>query len=245
MIAVVNDISFRYPFASLEIAVEKICLFLNICKRIQKEEITNIKEIKTGVIDMQREISPGCKLIQLVQGIKDREERTFFLGILTNRGTYQTAEGEKCEMGGEESYICMQAVNNFLLSLLSNRSFSKTTVEGISKGKTVLFRNISQDEHIEFYRKELGIRRYFANIKKHKPDRENFYGKGKVGSRMDLSDEEAQVLLNKAIYIKGRLYAKKGTSYYTFPNEGDVNYHGYRIDDIGEDVRRQIDKETW
>lgn len=52
--------------------------------------------------------------------------------------------------------------------------------------------------------------------------------------------------MNRAIYIKGRLYAKKGTSYYTFPTEGDVNYHGYHIDDdISEDVRRQIDKRIW
>lgn len=70
----------------------------------------------------------------------------------------------------------------------------------------------------------------------------NFYGKGKVGSRMDLDDEEAQELLNKAIYIKGRLYGKKNGAYYAFQKERDVYYHAYRADDLGEDKKNILDK---
>ena len=104
-------------------------------------------------------------------------------------------------------------------------------------------RNISKDEHIEYYRRELGLRRFCANDKKHKSDRENYYGKGKVGSRMDLPDKEAQELLNKAIYIKGRLYAKKDDRYYAFQNEQDIIYHGYRADDLRDDIKKTLDKE--
>ena len=60
---------------------------------------------------------------------------------------------------------------------------------------------------------------------------------------MDLHDEEAQELLNKAIEIKERLYAKKNGHYYAFQNERDIDYHGYRADDLGEDVKRQLDRE--
>ena len=67
MIAVINDVSFLYPFATIESAVENMHRFLDICKRIEKDEITNINEIKTGLIDSQMEIGPGYKLIQLVQ----------------------------------------------------------------------------------------------------------------------------------------------------------------------------------
>lgn len=42
---------------------------------------------------------------------------------------------------------------------------------------------------------------------------------------------------------KGRLYAKKNGHYYAFQHEGDVNYHGYRADDVGEDIKYQLDKE--
>lgn len=108
--------------------------------------------------------------------------------------------------------------------------------------KKVELRNLSLNEHIDYYREELGLRRYIANDKKHKYDRENPYGKGKVGSRMDLLDEEAQDLLNKAIEIKGRLYAKKDGYYYAFQRERDIDYHGYRADDLGDDIKRQLDK---
>ena len=60
---------------------------------------------------------------------------------------------------------------------------------------------------------------------------------------MDLYDEEAQELLNRAVKIKGRLYAKKNGNYYAFQNERDIDYHGYRADDLGEDIKRQLDRE--
>lgn len=89
MIAVINDVSFQYPFATKELAVQYMHQFLDICKRIQKDEITNIKKIRTGLVDSQTYIGPDYKLIQLIQEFKGREERSLLLGILTNRGTYQ------------------------------------------------------------------------------------------------------------------------------------------------------------
>ena len=243
MIAVVNDVSFRYPFVTVDLAIESMHHFLDICKRIEKDEITNIHEIKTAVIDSQAEIGPGYKLIQLIQEFKGREERSLLLSILTNRGTYRECEGSVCRIDRKESAICSLGIGNILISLLSDSLFSMPIVIGVIEGEKVEIRNVSKDEHIDYYRKELGVRRYIANEKKHKFDRENSYGKGKIGSRMDLQGEEAQKLLNKAIYIKGRLYAKKNGHYYAFQNERDVDFHGYRADDLGEDVKRQLDKE--
>lgn len=242
MIAVINDISFQYPYATVELAVESMNQFLNICKRIEKGEITNVQEIKTGVVDTQIDIVPNYKLVQLIQVFKGREERSLLISLLTNKGTYKQEEGSVCRIDDKESSICAYGISNFLISLLSNPIFSLPTVEGIVDKKKVQLRNLSKDEHIEHYRNELGIRRYIANDKKHKFDRENSYGKGKIASRMDLHDKEAQELLNKAIDIKGRLYAKENGYYYAFQNERDVDYHGYRVDDLGEDIRRQLDK---
>lgn len=242
MIAVINDVSFQYPYATKELAVQMVHGFLDICRRIQKDEITNISEIKTGVIDTQMEISPNYKLIQLIQEFKEREERSMLLSILTNRGTYKEEKSDASKIDGKISWICVQARDNFLISLLSADIFSKPILICVTEGEKLKLRNLSKTEHIEWYRKELGIRRYVANDKKHKYDRENYYGKGKVGSRMDLCDEEAQALLNKALYIKGRLYAKKNGHYYAFQKERDVSYHGYRADDLNDDIKRQLDK---
>lgn len=46
IIAVINDISFQYPFASREQAKEAVHRFIDICKRIKKDEMTNVHEIK-------------------------------------------------------------------------------------------------------------------------------------------------------------------------------------------------------
>lgn len=241
MIAVINDVSFRYPYDTAELAIQNMHQFLDICKRIEKDDITNIKEIRTGLIDTQIDISPRYKLIQLIQEFRNREERSFLISILTNRGTYQEPECEVCKIDNKESTICIQGIDNFLISLLSNKVFSMPIIQGIIGEKVVDLRNLSTNQHIEHYRIELGIRRYIANDKKHKFDRENAYGKGKIGSRMDLLDEEAQILLNKAIYIKGNLYAKRNGYYYAFQKERDVNYHGYRVEDLSEDIKSRLD----
>ena len=91
----------------------------------------------------------------------------------------------------------------------------------------------------------LGIRRYESNAGKHKASRPNAYGKGRVASPMDLSDQEAQELLNRAIPIKGRLYARKGKHNYTFPNTRDNIYHGYIVDELGDDILRELNRGAW
>lgn len=242
MVAVINDISFQYPFATRELAIEYVHKFLHICKRIKKEEVTNVDEIKTGVIDTQSEISPDYKLIQLLQDFQTREERTFLLGLLTNQGTYHSERGIPCYIDEKESFICAYAVDNILISLLSHELFDAPVIRGVIAEKEVDIRNLSKEEHMHHYRKELGIRRYIANDTKHKPNRDNPYGKGKVASRMDLHDKEAQELLNKAVEIRGRLYAKHGDHYYAFQNERDMDYHGYRADDLGDDIKIQLDR---
>lgn len=243
MIAVVNDVSFQYSYATVELAVQGVHQFLDICMQIQKDEVTSIHDIRTGVINTQISIAPNYKLVQLIQEFKQREERSLLLSILTNRGTYKAEEGRVCEIDGRKSYVCVQGIDNFLISLLSNPIFEVPIIKGIVDCKEVEIRNLSKKEHIDYYRQELGIRKYVANDKKHKFDRENPYGKGKIGSRMDLHDEEAQDLLNKAIYIKGRLYAKKNGYYYAFQKERDVCYHGYRAEDLGEDIKNKLDRE--
>lgn len=243
MIAVINDISFQYSFATREAAIEYMHKFLEICRRIKSEKVTNVQEIKTGVIDTQREICPDFKLIQLLQNFQTREERTFLLGLLTNQGTYRSEQGEPCWIADKKSFVCTYAIDNILISLMSHALFETPVVKIIVAEKEIDLRNLSKEEHINYYRKELGIRRYIANDKKHKFDRDNPYGKGKIGSRMDLHDEDAQDLLNKAVEIKGRLYAKRSGYYYAFQNEGDIDYHGYRVDDLGDDIKSQLDKE--
>lgn len=242
MIAVINDVSFMYSFETIAMAIEGMHKFLDICIRIKKDEVTNIQDIKAYYIDSQIEIGPGYKLIQLVQEFKSREERTLLLSILTNHGSYKAPENCNCQIAGKKSLISELGAQTILISLLSDQCFSFPILNAEINNQSIEIKNISKNEHFDIHRFEIGLRKYNANAKKHKRDRENPYGKGKIGSRMDLSDEEAQDLLNKAVCIKGRLYGKKNGYYYAFQNERDIIYHGYRVDDLGEDIRSKLDK---
>lgn len=241
MIAVINELSFEYQFETKEHALNSIMKFIHICKKIKSDSITNIDKIIAGEVDKQIQIAPRYNLIKLIQEIKPREERTFFLSLLTNSGVY-VGYTRNCIINGKSVKMVIYDKNELLISLEGNEIFCDNIISIELDNNEINIRNISRDEHIDFYRRELGIRKYVANKEKHKPDRENAYGKGKIGSRMDLADDEAQVLLNKAIEINGRLYAKKNGSYYAFQNEQDVIFHGYRADDLKENIVRILDR---
>lgn len=61
--------------------------------------------------------------------------------------------------------------------------------------------------------------------------------KGNVWSKMSLSDKEAQVLLSKSIKIKGKRcsFAKDGEQWYQFYNHGANLFHGFPINNPGND----------
>ena len=59
MIAVVNDVSFQETYGTIELAEQGMNQFLDICKQIETNEITNVHEIRTGLIDTQVIIAPS------------------------------------------------------------------------------------------------------------------------------------------------------------------------------------------
>lgn len=50
---------------------------------------------------------------------------------------------------------------------------------------------------------------------------------------------------NHAIWIKQRLYARKGKRNYAFQNEQDYIYHGYIANDLGDDILKELYKRKW
>ena len=241
MIAVINTAAFEYQFETKEHAINSIMQFIDICKKIKSDAVTNVDTIVSGFVDTQIQIAPRYNLIKIIQEIKTREERTFLISLLTNSGWCPQNQNQY-EINGRIVKLTICDKDQIFVSLESDDIFKEHSIILKIDNSEICMKNISRDEHINYYRRELGIRRYVANKEKHKPDRENAYGKGRVGSRMDLPDDEAQVLLNNAIKINGRLYAKKCGAYYAFQNEQDVVFHGYRADDLKENIVRILDK---
>lgn len=109
-------------------------------------------------------------------------------------------------------------------------------------GSSLTALNISCPDHIKAHRIPLGIRIYQRNPK-HKSTYSSM-GNGLVASPMDLSDAEAQDLLNSAIQIdKDRtLYASLNGKCYVFPEHepGKEIYHGYLEDQPSELVKHKL-----
>lgn len=247
MRVIVNDLSFRYVIYSEDDAVKKVIQFIHLCHMIESGKLKNVsKLVLAGEIDVNFEIAPGCKIMKLLQKILPREERGYLLGILTNREFVTPFPSNAFICDEKESYACAAAKDDgIVVSLLSSILFSQNSIEGSIAGEDVGVRNVACEQHIYDYRMILGKRIYRANSGKHKKERWNAYGKGKVGSPMDLNDEEAQILLDHAIEYKGRLYGRKDGKNYSFQNEQDVIYHGYQDENLGDDVVRELDKYLW
>jgi hypothetical protein len=121
-------------------------------------------------------------------------------------------------------------VNSMFLSVATKPQYGNLTLCGtIKDGSLLEVKNISKPSHIEQHRIALGIRKYERN-----PKHQETYttvGKGRTASPMDLCDEEAQELLDHAIFVdkERTLYAAKNGKCYVFPEHQPEKaiYHGY------------------
>ena len=143
-----------------------------------------------------------------------------------------------------ESFVCAAAKDDAVVSIETDSIFSDSLLSGVIGESPVSIRNISDGSHIHEYRKLLGIRKYVANDRKHKKDRFNAYGKN-VASPMRLEGEEAQDLLDRAIEINGRLYARKGNVNYAFQQEQVCIYHGYEDYNLPPNILTELNQKIW
>ena len=219
----------------------------NLCKKAEKGHMTNIEKIVIARdCDYTHPLAPNFLLQQIVQKIVPLEDRRYLMSLLKNRDTIPEEENpELFCFDGKTSALYAYAKEDIVISLLSNQLFSTPALTGHCEKSEVSIRNLSKEEHLQHYESNLGIRHYHANSVKHKAHRVNKYGKGKQANPMDLEDETAQRLLNRAIFVNGRLYAKKNGKIYAFMQESPCVYHGYIDDEASESVRRKPDKVLW
>ncbi len=241
----VNDLAFEFPLYEKTQTMKAVKKFIAICQDLESVRCHNVKQLIRSEINMEKELYPTGTLYQIVREIQDRNDRTYFLGLLVNRESKETSAEKSFVYKHLESFACAAAKDGCLVSMETNKDFKQPEIMGTIDEETIKIRNISCEKHLHHYRDILGLRIFKANDEKHKKDRDNAYGKGRVASRMDLPDEEAQRLLDHAIWIKQRLYARKGKHNYTFQNEQDCIYHGYIADDLGDDILKELYKEKW
>ena len=247
MLAAINDLSFRYQMSSVEEAIARLELFSDLCREIETGHMTNVEKIVIArEHDYTTPLAPHHVLQQIIRWVSPREKQQYLMSLLNNRDSVPEQENISpfC-LGGNESYLCAYAKEGVVVSLLSNAIFEPSILTGSCGGNSISIHNLSQMDHIRTHEAHLGIRHYHANSSKHKPNRMNLYGGKKPASPMDLDDEVAQDLLNRAIPLNNRLYAKKAGKIYAFMAEAPCIYHGYIEAEAPEFVQKELEKYRW
>lgn len=241
----VNDLAFEFPLYEKAQTMNAVSQFIKICKKLESIVCHNVERLVRIEVDKEKELYPTGTLYRIIQEIPDRDERRYFLGLLVDRGKAEIQVDKPFIYKGLKSFACAAAKDNALVSLETEDGFRRAEIMGLIDSREVQIKNISCESHIRYYWDMLGIRLYEANKEKHKKNRENAYGKGKIASPMDLPDEEAQELLDHAVWIKQRLYGRKGNRNYAFQNTRECIYHAYIADDLDEDILTELYQEKW
>lgn len=237
-----NDIAMRYQFEDKYDAIEKIKLGIETLLYLRKQDTTfklSSQEKITGL-----EIAPGYYFAQIFSEnayILNQNYKTAIKTFLVNFNNL-TCGKDKFIFENKESIQCGLAHrrNGLIFSLgtkdlfLNQKISGDYSVDGITK-ECVEIDNIAKKEHADIHWYKLGKRIYEANPK-HKVN----YGWGSV---MDLGDEEAQFVLDRAIFAgddEKHLIAQYQDTYYSFRCHWKNYYHGYQDNSMPEDMKRRL-----
>ena len=239
---VFNDISVQYPFRDKYDAVEKIKESIKILASLRKQDSSfklSSQEKITGT-----EIAPGYYFEQLFsekEGLLSHNYKTAIKTYFLNFNM-RTFKNGKFVIDQKESVQCGYAFEEgkLLFSLRTREEFSKKVIKGKYTNDNMNYSeakidNIAEEDHLDIHWKKLGKRIYNPSPK-HKVD----YG---WGSDMDLNDQEAQIVLDKAVVAENsekHLIAKYKGTYYSFRCHWKNEYHGYQDNSMPEHLKRKL-----
>ncbi len=240
---VTNDMIVYYQFRDKYEAIAQIKESIRILMRLKKEtEFVRLSSASNVLRDM--ELSPGYHFGQLLNEANDlisANEKQLLKTLFVNYKKIELSQ-DVFTINEKKSSQCAWAVRNraFLFSILIDKIWNKEKIIGNyetgTENRQVEINHISTQDHLEIHKKQLGIRIYEQNPK-HKVN----YG---WGTEMDLSDEEAQKLLQTAVPVDRdytHLVAKRNGKYYSFRCHYDNRYHGYWDDTMSEKNRKKAE----
>lgn len=248
----INDLSFFKCFPSKQTATEAMENFCYVLDFLKNEKISGVKVpadiVNSPDINLTIPMTEECRLSDVLKELKKRdwEKYMFLLTILTARGLTEDEEETVDEFFFQEmsSRHCARYREDFLISLVHEDAFNEPVIQGTMKGKgQVSIRNLAEELHIYQYWEELGFRLYERN-RKH-GNRIYARKNGMIVGVAPRTDELGQKLLNMSIAFKGKIYSidmEDGASIYEFPNTERNIFHGFKRDDLTEDVQNKIRK---
>lgn len=237
-----NDIAMKYQFKDKYEAMEKIKTGVEAIIYFRRQDTSfkiSSQEKITGL-----EIAPGYYFSQLFSEKNEILSQNYKTAIKTFFANFNilACENDKFIFDGIESVQCGLAYreNGLLFSLGTRSPFFEQKISGEytldgQDIKSVEIGNIAKKEHVDIHWLKLRKRIYEANPK-HKAN----YG---WGSLMDLKDDEAQFVLDRAIKAENderHLIARYKNIYYSFRCHWKNYYHGYQDHSMPEDMKRKL-----
>lgn len=237
-----NDIAMNYQFRDRYDAVEKIKTGVEALLYLRKQDASFkicSQEKITGL-----EIAPGYYFPQIFNennNILNQNYKTAIRTFFVNFNSL-TCGKDKFIFQGKESVQCGLAcrLNGLIFSLGTRDSFIQQKISGVytldEKEQSVDIDNIAKKEHVDIHWLKLKKRIYESN-----PKHKSNY---RWGSLMDLKDDEAQFVLDRAIMAEKderHLIAKYQNTYYSFRCHWKNYYHGYQDNTMPEGMKRRLD----
>lgn len=244
-----NEASHSQKVSSLEEAAGIYCEFLTTYTKLKTDKrITNNINFYGNVVNISAPITYNGDTIFDLQkkwGSRGKTAYSKLLSIFSKFASRKRSPApcKQFILDGISFLIPEDDHNTMLISLLTLPKYAESYLEGsIEDSSPLAIKNISRLTHIEEHRVMLGIRCYERNPK-HKTTY-TYVGNGEQASPMDLSDDEAQEILNTAISFGAEkvLYGVKENKCYAFREHqpGKAVYHGYLVENPPEKVKRTL-----
>ena len=117
------------------LALAAIKQFIAVCRKLESVCCHNVERLVRIDIDKEKELYPTGTLYRIVREISDKNDRTYFLGLLVNREKTAVSAGKPFMYKNIASFACAQAKEEALVSLETNADFKQTEIAGFWQGK--------------------------------------------------------------------------------------------------------------
>ena len=111
----VNDLAFEFPLYEKTQTMKAVKKFISVCRNLESVRCHNVERLAGTKINMEKELYPIGTLYQIVREIRDKNDRTYLLGLLVNREsqgissekTFVYKDPESCHMD-QTTPVCMK-----------------------------------------------------------------------------------------------------------------------------------------